>query len=81
MSPILKQIILIQFMEFTIYKPFLHFFLYSNALFTYLLYLLRDPHGIATRRDKIISIVMIILAIFANAVAVSSDVYSIFHKS
>ncbi|CAA6672472.1 unnamed protein product [Spirodela intermedia] len=40
---------------------------------------LKDPHGIATRRDKLISIVMIFLAVFANAVAVSSDVYSIFN--
>ncbi|XP_078431581.1 amino acid transporter AVT6A-like [Wolffia australiana] len=42
---------------------------------------LKDPHGIATRRDKILSAVMIILAICANAVALSSDLYSIFQKN
>uniref|UniRef100_A0A1D1ZCR9 Putative sodium-coupled neutral amino acid transporter 6 n=1 Tax=Anthurium amnicola TaxID=1678845 RepID=A0A1D1ZCR9_9ARAE len=42
---------------------------------------LRDPHGIATMRDKVLSILMIVLAVFSNVVAVYSDAYSIFHKS
>ncbi|KAJ3694758.1 hypothetical protein LUZ60_000135 [Juncus effusus] len=41
---------------------------------------LRDRHGIATRKDMILSIVMIVLAVLSNAVAVYSDVYSLFHK-
>ncbi|TKY73182.1 Sodium-coupled neutral amino acid transporter 3 [Spatholobus suberectus] len=35
---------------------------------------LRDPHGIATKKDKILSIVMIFLAVFSNVVAIYSNV-------
>ncbi|KAK9276318.1 hypothetical protein L1049_005849 [Liquidambar formosana] len=39
---------------------------------------LRDPHGIATKKDKILSIFMIGLAVFSNSVAIYSDAYAIF---
>ncbi|XP_073003439.1 amino acid transporter AVT6A-like [Typha latifolia] len=41
---------------------------------------LRDPHGIATKRDKILSVLMIVLAVLSNAVAIYSDALSIFHE-
>ncbi|XP_008788968.2 amino acid transporter AVT6A [Phoenix dactylifera] len=41
---------------------------------------LRDPHGIATKWDKILSVFMIILAVLSNAIAVYSDAYSLFKK-
>ncbi|GFQ01093.1 sodium-coupled neutral amino acid transporter 3 [Phtheirospermum japonicum] len=39
---------------------------------------LRDRYGIATNRDKILSIFMIVLAVFSNVVAVYSDAYALF---
>ncbi|MQL86021.1 hypothetical protein Taro_018543 [Colocasia esculenta] len=42
---------------------------------------LRDPHGITMLRDKILSVLMIALALLSNGIAVYSDVYSIFHGS
>ncbi|KAK2976375.1 hypothetical protein RJ640_008085 [Escallonia rubra] len=42
---------------------------------------LRDAHGIATKKDKIISVFMIGLAVFANSVAIYSDVYSLFQRN
>eukprot|EP00262_Sarcandra_glabra_P021259 TRINITY_DN8885_c0_g1_i2.p1 TRINITY_DN8885_c0_g1~~TRINITY_DN8885_c0_g1_i2.p1 ORF type:complete len:460 (+),score=59.15 TRINITY_DN8885_c0_g1_i2:478-1857(+) len=42
---------------------------------------LRDSHGIATKKDKILSIFMIALAVFSNVVAIYSDAYSIFKKT
>ncbi|OIW09563.1 hypothetical protein TanjilG_28162 [Lupinus angustifolius] len=42
---------------------------------------LRDPHGIATKNDKIISIVMIFLAVFSNVVAIYSNIDSLFRKA
>ncbi|KAJ4798889.1 Amino acid transporter family protein [Rhynchospora pubera] len=41
---------------------------------------LKDPHGIASKKDKILCIFMIVLAVFSNAVALYSDAYAIFHK-
>ncbi|KAJ3679093.1 hypothetical protein LUZ60_017104 [Juncus effusus] len=41
---------------------------------------LKDPHGIASGKDKILAIFMIVLAVLSNAVALYSDAYSIFHK-
>ncbi|KAL5987487.1 Amino acid transporter avt6a [Asimina triloba] len=41
---------------------------------------LRDPHGIATKKDKILSIFMIVLAVFSNVIAIYSDAYSIFKR-
>lgn len=40
---------------------------------------LRDIHGIATKKDRIVSWVMIFLAVSSSSVAISSDVYSIFN--
>ncbi|GER49253.1 amino acid transporter family protein [Striga asiatica] len=42
---------------------------------------LRDRYGIATNRDKILSIFMIVLAVFSNLVAIYSDAYALFKKS
>ncbi|KAF8399238.1 hypothetical protein HHK36_015103 [Tetracentron sinense] len=42
---------------------------------------LRDPHGIATKKDKILSVFMIVLAVFSNMVAIYSDAYSLFKKN
>ncbi|KAK1297782.1 hypothetical protein QJS10_CPB15g01095 [Acorus calamus] len=42
---------------------------------------LKDPHGIATKRDKILSIFMIVLAVISNAIAIYSDANSIFKKA
>ncbi|KAL8475930.1 hypothetical protein ACS0TY_028548 [Phlomoides rotata] len=39
---------------------------------------LRDRYGIATKRDKMICIFMIVLAVFSNVVAIYSDAYSLF---
>ncbi|KAG5020158.1 hypothetical protein AAZX31_06G208800 [Glycine max] len=41
---------------------------------------LRDPHGIATKKDKILSIVMIFLAVFSNVVAIYSNADAMFRK-
>ncbi|KAF3443977.1 hypothetical protein FNV43_RR13667 [Rhamnella rubrinervis] len=38
---------------------------------------LKDTHGIATRKDKIVSVFMIIIAVFSNVVAIYSDAYSL----
>ncbi|KAL2504779.1 Transmembrane amino acid transporter family protein [Abeliophyllum distichum] len=42
---------------------------------------LRDRYGIATKRDKILCIFMIVLAVFSNAVAIYSDAYALFKKN
>lgn len=42
---------------------------------------LRNRHGIATKRDKILSIFMIVLAVFSNVVAIYSDAYALFKKN
>ncbi|CAK8561692.1 unnamed protein product [Lathyrus sativus] len=41
---------------------------------------LRDPHSIASKKDKILSIVMIILAVFSNVVAIYSNAEALFRK-
>ncbi|KAF7129614.1 hypothetical protein RHSIM_Rhsim10G0060600 [Rhododendron simsii] len=38
----------------------------------------RDRHGIATNKDKILCIIMIVLALFSNLVAIYSDAYALF---
>ncbi|OMO70876.1 Amino acid transporter, transmembrane [Corchorus olitorius] len=40
---------------------------------------LKDTHGIATKNDKLISWIMIFLAVSTSTVAVISDIYSIFN--
>ncbi|KAF8389876.1 hypothetical protein HHK36_024394 [Tetracentron sinense] len=42
---------------------------------------LRDPHSIATKKDKILSVFMIVLAVFSNLVAIYSDAYALFKKN
>lgn len=42
---------------------------------------LRDTHGIATQKDKILSVFMIGLAVFSNSVAIYSDAYALFKKN
>ncbi|XP_059655626.1 amino acid transporter AVT6A-like [Cornus florida] len=39
---------------------------------------LRDPHGIATKKDKMLSVFMIGLAVFANFVAIYSNAHALF---
>ncbi|PWA46786.1 Amino acid transporter, transmembrane [Artemisia annua] len=41
---------------------------------------IRDVHGIATRRDKMLAVLMIGLAVFANVIAIYSDAYALFKK-
>ncbi|KAL6888364.1 hypothetical protein ACP4OV_009390 [Aristida adscensionis] len=42
--------------------------------------ILRDPYGIATNRDKVLSVTMIVLAVLSNSVALYSDALSIFYR-
>ncbi|XP_057973247.1 amino acid transporter AVT6A-like isoform X4 [Malania oleifera] len=39
---------------------------------------LRDTHGIATKKDRLVSWVMLFLAVSSSTVAICSDIYSIF---
>ncbi|KAK7305942.1 hypothetical protein VNO77_43855 [Canavalia gladiata] len=39
---------------------------------------LRDAYGISTRRDKIIAVIMIILAVVASVIAISTNIYNAF---
>ncbi|KAF3431652.1 hypothetical protein FNV43_RR26383 [Rhamnella rubrinervis] len=41
---------------------------------------LKDPHGIATKKDKILSVFMIVLAVFSNLMAIYSNVSALFGK-
>ncbi|XP_077233483.1 amino acid transporter AVT6A-like [Tasmannia lanceolata] len=41
---------------------------------------LRDSHGIATKKDRVLSWLMIILAISSSTVAISSDIYTMFNE-
>ncbi|KAG6398408.1 hypothetical protein SASPL_139868 [Salvia splendens] len=38
---------------------------------------LRDRYGISTKRDRILAIVMIVLAVFSNVIAIYSDAYAL----
>ncbi|WVZ13651.1 hypothetical protein V8G54_011217 [Vigna mungo] len=40
-----------------------------------------DRHNIATKRDKILSVFMIFLAVLSNAVALYSDTYALIKKN
>ncbi|KAI9153531.1 hypothetical protein LWI28_012741 [Acer negundo] len=42
---------------------------------------LRDRHNIATKKDKILSSFMIVIAVFSNIVAIYSDAYALFKKN
>ncbi|MED6177109.1 Amino acid transporter avt6a [Stylosanthes scabra] len=39
---------------------------------------IRDPHGVASNKDKILSIVMIVLAVFSNILAIYSNAASLY---
>ncbi|KAK7300463.1 hypothetical protein RJT34_11307 [Clitoria ternatea] len=39
---------------------------------------LRDSHGISTRRDKIIALIMVILAVITSVIAISTNIYKAF---
>ncbi|KAJ7965102.1 Amino acid transporter protein [Quillaja saponaria] len=39
---------------------------------------IRDAHGISTTRDKITGAIMIILAVTASVIAISTNIYNIF---
>lgn len=42
---------------------------------------LGDRHGVATKKDKILCVFMISIAVFSNLVAIYSDAYALFKKS
>ncbi|XP_074308377.1 amino acid transporter AVT6A-like [Silene latifolia] len=42
---------------------------------------LRDRYGIATTKEKMLAIMMIVLAVFSNVVAIYSDAYALFKKN
>ncbi|XP_028764763.1 amino acid transporter AVT6A-like isoform X2 [Neltuma alba] len=42
---------------------------------------LRDQYNIATKTDKILSVLMIVLAVFSNVVAIYSDAYALIKKN
>lgn len=42
---------------------------------------LRDTHGIATKNDRVVSWIMILLAVSSSTVAICSDIYSIINGS
>ena len=42
---------------------------------------LRDRYNIATKTDKILSVLMIALAVFSNAIAIYSDAYTLINKN
>ncbi|KAL3824013.1 hypothetical protein ACJIZ3_020042 [Penstemon smallii] len=42
---------------------------------------LRDPQGMASNKNKILAVIMVGLAVFANLVAIYSDAYAIFKKN
>lgn len=41
----------------------------------------RNPHGIATKKNKILSVFMIGLAVFSNSVAIYSNVTALLVKN
>ncbi|CAL0308340.1 unnamed protein product [Lupinus luteus] len=43
--------------------------------------ILRDRYNIATKGDKILAVIMIVLAVFANAVALYSDAYALIKQN
>ncbi|PUZ74449.1 hypothetical protein GQ55_1G066600 [Panicum hallii var. hallii] len=42
--------------------------------------ILRDPYGVSTKRDKILAVTMIVLAVVSNSVALYSDTLNIFYR-
>lgn len=46
--------------------------------FVFVLALYRNTHGIATKKDRLVSWVMILVAVSSSTAAISSDIYSVF---
>lgn len=44
-------------------------------------FVFRDRHKIATKKDKILCIFMIVLAVFSNLVAIYSDAYALLKRN
>jgi len=42
--------------------------------------ILRDPYGVSTKRDKVLAVTMIVLAVVSNSVALYSDTLNIFYR-
>ncbi|XP_022155039.1 amino acid transporter AVT6A-like [Momordica charantia] len=42
---------------------------------------LRDSHNIATKKDKVFGVFMVVLAVFSNIIAIYSDAYALFKKN
>jgi sodium-coupled neutral amino acid transporter 2 len=42
--------------------------------------LCRDSYGVATKRDKILAVTMIVLAVLSNSVALYTDVLNIIYR-
>lgn len=55
----------------------MHLWSFENASS---LLLCRNTSGIATKKDKLVSWVMIFLAVSSSTAAISSDIYSIFSR-
>jgi hypothetical protein len=51
-----------------------------NSIFADLLYFYRDPYGVSTKRDKVLAVTMIVLAVVSNSVALYSDALNIFYR-
>lgn len=58
----------------------IHYLLSTSILTHRLVFISRDPYGIATKRDKILAVTMIVLAVVSNSVALYSDAMNIFRR-
>lgn len=50
------------------------------SIYSDLLYFYRDPCGVSTKRDKVLAVTMIVLAVVSNCVALYSDAFNIFYR-
>ncbi|TMW83324.1 hypothetical protein EJD97_002096, partial [Solanum chilense] len=50
-------------------------FVYSAA------FVVRDTHGIATKRDSVVSSVVILLVVSSSSVAICNDIYNLFNNA
>lgn len=50
-------------------------------IYNMLFFVFRDRHKIATKKDKILCIFMIVLAVFSNLVAIYSDAYALLKRN
>jgi len=51
-----------------------------NSIFADSFYFYRDPYGVSKKRDKVLAVTMIVLAVVSNSVALYSDALSIFYR-